>query len=91
MEPRARSRVKAVGNAGQKIEAKVDMLMKNSQARDGKSPEFTGAYAEIPKKLKAYYDSLQDEAIPDRFLDLLEKLDRAEQVAQKADALKELE
>lgn len=65
--------------------------MKNDQARDKKSPEFTGAYAEIPKKLKAYYDSLQDEAIPDRFLDLLEKLDRAEQASTKADALKELE
>lgn len=91
MELRATDRVYAVGNAGQNIEAKVDMLMKDNQARDGKSPEFTGAYAEIPKKLKAYYDSLQDEAIPDKFLDLLEKLDRAEQVAQKADAIKELE
>jgi hypothetical protein len=71
--------------------AKVDMLMKNDQSRDGKGPEFAGAYAEIPKKLKAYYDSLQDEAIPDKFLDLLEKLDRAEQAAQRADALKEVE
>ncbi|MGC3975457.1 MAG: hypothetical protein QM771_13915 [Nitrospira sp.] len=48
-----------------KQKAKVDMLMKDNQARDKKYPELTGAYAEIPKKLKAYYDSLQDEAIPD--------------------------
>jgi hypothetical protein len=67
------------------------MLMTQDQARDGESPELKGAYAEIPKKLKAYYDSLQEEAIPDRFLDLLEKLDRAERNARKADAIKELE
>ncbi|OYR11140.1 hypothetical protein CEV32_1437 [Brucella rhizosphaerae] len=30
-------------------------------------------------KLKALYTSIQDETIPDRFLDLLEKLDQAEQ------------
>lgn len=65
--------------------------MKDNQTRDRASPEFSGAYAEIPKKLKAYYDSLQDEAIPDRFLDLLEKLDHAERAASKADTLKELD
>lgn len=73
------------------IQAKVDMLMKNNQTGDEKGPEFAGAYADIPKKLKAYYDSLQDEAIPDKFLDLLEKLDRAEQSAKHADAVKELD
>ena len=65
--------------------------MKDNQTRGRTKPELTGAYAEIPKKLKAYYDSLQDEAIPDRFLDLLEKLDEAEKAALKVDALKELE
>ena len=65
--------------------------MKDNQSRGRANPELSGAYAEIPKKLKAYYDSLQDEAVPDRFLDLLEKLDQAEQAAKKADALKELE
>lgn len=65
--------------------------MKDNQTRGRTKPALTGAYAEIPKKLKAYYDSLQDEAIPDRFLDLLEKLDQAEKAASKVDALKELE
>lgn len=32
----------------------------------------------ISKKLQALYSSVQDEGIPDRFLDLLEKLDAAE-------------
>jgi len=65
--------------------------MSDNQTREKTAPEFPGAYSEIPKKLKAYYDSLQDEAIPDRFLDLLEKLDRAEQAAKQADAVRELE
>lgn len=36
---------------------------------------------EISVKLRALYDSVQDEAIPDRFLDLLENLDKAEKAA----------
>lgn len=65
--------------------------MTNNHAREKAAPELSGAYSEIPKKLKAYYDSLQEEAIPDRFLDLLEKLDRAEQAAMQADTVKELD
>jgi len=38
----------------------------------------SGPVGEIPKKLRQYYDSLQEEAIPDRLLELLEKLDQAE-------------
>lgn len=34
--------------------------------------------SEIGSKLKALYSSLQDEPIPDRFLDLLDKLDESE-------------
>lgn len=48
-----------------------------------------GPFGEIPKKLKEYYDSLQDEAIPDRFLDLLERLDQAEQAAIKSSVAEE--
>jgi hypothetical protein len=32
--------------------------------------------------LRDFYDAVQEEAIPDRFLDLLEKLDQAERNAQ---------
>lgn len=34
--------------------------------------------SEIGAKLKAYFSSVQSEPIPDRFLDLLEKLDATE-------------
>ena len=37
--------------------------------------------AEISRRLKAFYDSVQEEEIPERFLNLLEKLDHAEMKA----------
>jgi hypothetical protein len=55
--------------------------MKNNQTDGRAGSELPGPFGEIPKKLKEYYDSLQDEAIPDRFLDLLERLDQAERAA----------
>ena len=64
--------------------------MKNNHTRGKPTEEFSGAYAEIPKRLKEYYDSIQEEAIPDRFLDLLEKLDMAERAAARADAIEEM-
>lgn len=36
---------------------------------------------QIGSKLRSLYAAAQDEAIPDRFLDLLEKLDHAEKLA----------
>ena len=40
--------------------------------------------ASISRKLRDYYGALQDERIPDRFLDLLERLDEAERKAGSA-------
>ena len=37
--------------------------------------------AVISRKLRELYDAVQDEGIPDKFLDLLEKLDEAESKA----------
>jgi len=36
---------------------------------------------QIGVRLRSLYAAVQEEAIPDRFLDLLEKLDRAEMMA----------
>jgi len=41
--------------------------------------------AQIATKLRAFYHSVQDEALPQRFLDLLEKLDAVESSAQRAE------
>ncbi len=38
--------------------------------------------SEIGSKLKAMYSSLQEEPIPERFLDLLDKLDESERRSQ---------
>lgn len=42
----------------------------------------SGPNGSISRKLRDFYDAVQEEAIPDRFLDLLEKLDQAERNAQ---------
>ena len=65
--------------------------MKNNQPRAKAGGELAGPYGEIPKKLREYYDQLQEEQIPDRFLDLLEKLDEAERAAAARSAVKEFE
>ena len=56
-------------------------MTKNFRELEG--PGLPGPVGEIPKKLRQYYDSLQEEAIPDRLLDLLEKLDQAERAQQQ--------
>ncbi|MCP1199739.1 hypothetical protein NIM86_09985 [Notoacmeibacter sp. MSK16QG-6] len=38
--------------------------------------------SEISQKLRSLYEAVQEEAIPDKFLDLLEKLDQAEQASR---------
>lgn len=40
----------------------------------------------ISRKLRELYDAVQDEGIPDKFLDLLEKLDEAERNAGTSEA-----
>jgi hypothetical protein len=41
--------------------------------------------ASISRKLREFYEAVQEEAIPDRFLDLLERLDEAERNAKPVD------
>lgn len=58
--------------------------MNNHRDDAGKSPggkargTSDDATSEISRKLRSLYDSVQAEPIPDRFLDLLEKLDEVE-------------
>jgi hypothetical protein len=49
-----------------------------SRSRFGRSDDWLGANSDIGNKLRALYGSVQDEGIPDHLLDLLEKLDQAE-------------
>ncbi|MHC5305806.1 NepR family anti-sigma factor [Bartonella sp. LJL80] len=51
----------------------------------GSDDDLLGSNSEIAVKLRQFYTAIQDEAIPDKFLDLLEKLDQAEQALQHQD------
>lgn len=53
---------------------KQDMTISHHETRPGSMPP----NASISRKLREFYDAVQEEGIPDRFMDLLEKLDDAE-------------
>lgn len=44
----------------------------------GTNPKADDPNAQIAVKLKALYQSVQEEAVPDRFIELLERLESAE-------------
>lgn len=45
-----------------------------------------GSNSDIGAKLRAYYGAVQDQPIPDKFLELLDKLDQVERSAKRKDA-----
>ena len=48
-------------------------------------PKVNDPNAQIAMKLRTFYHSVQDEALPQRFLDLLEKVDAVESSVQRAE------
>ena len=48
------------------------------RTKDGLGPN-----SDIGAKLRAFYGAVQDQPIPDKFLDLLEKLDQVEQASKQ--------
>jgi hypothetical protein len=57
-------------------------------ARTRRGDDGLGPNSDIGMKLRALYGAVQDETIPDKFLELLEKLDQVEQQS-KTDARQE--
>lgn len=53
--------------------------MKHDPSGKGRNGNADPAIDAVSRRLREYYESVKDEAIPDRFLDLLEKLDEADQ------------
>ena len=53
-------------------------------ARPRRQDDGLGPNSDIGAKLRALYGAVQEEGIPEKFLDLLEKLDRAEQTKNPA-------
>jgi len=54
---------------------------KDRQRLEMRASDILDPNSQIGVKLRSLYAAVQEEAIPDRFLDLLEKLDQAELVA----------
>lgn len=51
---------------------------------DGRASDILDPNNQIGIKLRSLYGVVQEEIIPDRFLDLLEKLDQAERMSAKS-------
>jgi len=56
---------------------------RDQQRLDVRASDILDPNNQIGLKLRSLYAAAQDEAIPDRFLDLLEKLDQAEMASAK--------
>ena len=60
----------------------ADGKEKNFYEIFGPDDDLLGSNSEIAVKLRQFYTAIQEEKIPDKFLDLLDKLDKAEQESQ---------
>ena len=56
-----------------------------SVPRGRRTEDGLGPNSDIGAKLRAFYGAVQDQPIPDKFLDLLEKLDQVERASKKVD------
>jgi len=65
----------------QKVRAVKDKTKMNDMSgpRSRRKDDGLGANTDIGAKLRAYYGAVQDQPIPDKFLDLLERLEQVEQ------------
>ncbi|MBB4231954.1 hypothetical protein GGD56_005846 [Rhizobium mongolense] len=82
------SRSANVSSIQTKTTARSDEFMKKQQTEEQnerrlemRASDILDPNNQIGVKLRSLYAAAQDEAIPDRFLDLLEKLDQAEMMA----------
>jgi hypothetical protein len=57
-------------------------IPKNQQRAGRAGGNIADPNNQIANKLKALYSAVEQEPVPDMFLDLLEKLDRAEQLGK---------
>jgi hypothetical protein len=64
-------------------ETKDHMFQTKQQRSPAPNPQY-GVQTAIGKRLKAYYDDVASEPVPDRFLSLLDALDAAETASKNA-------
>lgn len=61
-----------------------DALHMTTVSQPSKPMPELGANSAIGKRLKAYYDDVASEPVPDRFLSLLDALDDAESASKRS-------
>ncbi|MCE7026722.1 NepR family anti-sigma factor [Jiella avicenniae] len=62
-----------------------DKKLQTGQTQRSQQSSGFGINTAIGKQLKAYYDDVASEPVPDRFLSLLDALDEAETASKKND------
>lgn len=58
------------------------MTQQRMRTQAGRADDGLGPNTDIGNRLRALYGAVQEEGVPDQLLDLLEKLDSAEQAQQ---------
>ena len=58
------------------------MTQQRMRTQAGRADDGLGPNTDIGNRLRALYGAVQEEGVPEQLLDLLEKLDSAEQVQQ---------
>jgi len=71
-----------LGAQGRVVKDKTKMN-EMSVPRQRRTDDGLGPNSDIGAKLRAFYGAVQDQPIPDKFLDLLEKLDQVEQASKR--------
>lgn len=72
------------GMMKEKLVTQQRMRTQTARADDGLGPN-----TDIGARLRALYGAVQDEGVPEQLLDLLEKLDSAEQAQKTKDAARD--
>jgi hypothetical protein len=57
--------------------------MKNNAGRRASGSEILGPNSEIGRKLRQYYDEIASDEVPDRFAELLSRLEHSESTANE--------
>jgi len=65
------------------------VTQQRTRVQTGQTDDGLGPNTDIGSRLRALYGSVQDEGVPDQLLDLLEKLDSAEQSQKSKDATRD--
>jgi hypothetical protein len=68
---------------GSRVVKDKSKMNEMSVPRARRTEDGLGPNSDIGAKLRAFYGAVQDQPIPDKFLDLLEKLDEVEQASKR--------